>query len=382
MQINPSHGPRIPIIDVTDLYHPHQDPGDNFDLIAPYAFPEIDLRAVILDVTESFRSPSSEREERWRDGMGARDPGFIPVTQLNYIFNRNVPAAVSPFTQMEHPGDPMENVPCFQQSGVELLIRILRESTEPVHILVFGSCRAVAAAFNREPELFFRKTACLHLCVGTTSGELFDVDWDKSRRLPLQPGSRGYLEWNVDLDPHACVRLLRSGLPIALYPCATENGPFSMDRHNTYYCMPDLRFVDEMHPKLRNYLRYAFNHTMRNDYLRAMDEPPEGSVSRLNEGVHHVWETAVWLMVSGRKLVRLKNGGYRMLQPGDITDQHTVIRNELRNSRLTVQDTGRFHFELTDEPSNVRIFERALAESREAFTEALQHFYLTIRPDQ
>ena len=33
----------IPLIDVTDLYHPHQDVGDNFDLLAAYAMPELDL---------------------------------------------------------------------------------------------------------------------------------------------------------------------------------------------------------------------------------------------------------------------------------------------------------------------------------------------------
>ena len=43
---------RIQVIDCTDLYHPHQDVGDNFDIIAPYALSEIDLKAVILDVTE------------------------------------------------------------------------------------------------------------------------------------------------------------------------------------------------------------------------------------------------------------------------------------------------------------------------------------------
>ena len=45
----------IPVIDSTDLYHPPQDPGDNVDLIMPFALPEIDLRAVILDATEEFR---------------------------------------------------------------------------------------------------------------------------------------------------------------------------------------------------------------------------------------------------------------------------------------------------------------------------------------
>ena len=31
--------PRVPLIDVTDLYHPHQDVGDNLDILAAYALP-------------------------------------------------------------------------------------------------------------------------------------------------------------------------------------------------------------------------------------------------------------------------------------------------------------------------------------------------------
>ena len=30
---------RVPVIDITDLYHPPQDPGDNLDLIAAYGCP-------------------------------------------------------------------------------------------------------------------------------------------------------------------------------------------------------------------------------------------------------------------------------------------------------------------------------------------------------
>lgn len=70
---------QVPVIDVTDLYHPHQDVGDNFDIIAAYALPEIDLKAVVLDSTEKYR----------RDGNG-RDAGFTPVLQLNAIFDRAV----------------------------------------------------------------------------------------------------------------------------------------------------------------------------------------------------------------------------------------------------------------------------------------------------
>jgi len=34
---------RVPVVDCTDLYHPHQDVGDNLDLIAAYALPDLYL---------------------------------------------------------------------------------------------------------------------------------------------------------------------------------------------------------------------------------------------------------------------------------------------------------------------------------------------------
>src|SRR4051812_33421571 len=92
---------RVPIIDVTDLYHPYQDPGDNFDLIAAYALPEVDLRAVVFDVTDEYRKPVGQIPGLPKDDQGPRDPGFIQVTQLNRIFNRNVPCACAPFKQMK-----------------------------------------------------------------------------------------------------------------------------------------------------------------------------------------------------------------------------------------------------------------------------------------
>ena len=89
LDANSAKAAKVPVIDVTDLYHPCQDIGDNFDLLTAYALPEIDLRAIILDCTDEWRS------------KGRLDPGFIPVTQLNYLFNRNVPCATIPWRRMK-----------------------------------------------------------------------------------------------------------------------------------------------------------------------------------------------------------------------------------------------------------------------------------------
>jgi hypothetical protein len=228
---------RVPVIDLTDLYHPPQDPGDNFDLIAAYALPEIDLRAIILDASERFRQPYAGPEDHSDLRPIVRDPGIIPIAQLDSIFGRRVAWGCGPFAPMRATGDEMREVPRFQQLGVELILDTLRASAEPVEILSFGSLRSIAVAFNRDPELMRAKVARVHVSAGTA-------------------GSR-FREWNVLLDPIAFVRVLRSGLPLAIYPCATDDGAGGYGAHNTYWELPDLGFVRDMDPRLRRYLGYA-----------------------------------------------------------------------------------------------------------------------------
>jgi hypothetical protein len=357
---HPHH--KVPLIDVTDLYHPPQDPGDNFDLVAAYSLPEVDLRAVILDTTGGFRKPVADVPGMHPDNTGPRDPGFIPITQLNYLFNRQVPCAVGPFNQMKSPSDKMLAVPAFQQQGVELLLRTLRESPEPVEIVSFGSARPVAVAFNREPKLLAKKLRCLHLCAGAS-----------------EPG---FLEWNVQLDPHAIVCLLRSPLPIAIYPCATRNGPFAYGPNNCFWKLPDLRFVAQMDPALQAYLAFAFGRSQRADFLRAVepDAPATWKPEQLAQP-HNVWETSVWLAVTDRKLVRRADGSHRIVPAAEVRPDDTVLPNELRPCRVEVKDTGEFSFTFTSAPTHFRMYDRGDPKRNEAaLCEALPAWYQSIKP--
>jgi hypothetical protein len=358
----------VPIIDVADLYHPYQDVGDNFDLVAAYALPEVDLRAVILDAHDPFRKPVSDHpilSSFFVDRSGPRDPGFIPVLQLNYIFNRNVPDAVGPFTMMKSPQDQMLDIPAFQQQGVELILSVLRGSKEPVSILSFGSARPIAVAFNREPKLFHQKVKRIYLSAGASSPD--------------------FLEWNVGLDPNAIVCLLRSDLPVAIYPCAVsgkEGGPFGYGPHNSYYKMPNVEFINRLDPRLKRYMAYTFGRVNRPDFLRAMDEDfPESLTAEAYSEPHNVWETALWTEVSRRRLVRRADGHYRLIPRREVLRQDTVLPNELRPCRLQIRDDGHFSFELTNAPSNFLLYDRGDPhENERAFTEALTELYLSFRP--
>lgn len=349
---------RVPVIDITDLYHPAQDVGDNLDLIAAYALPEIDLKAVILDVTARFREPvAAPAGDPYQDTAGPRDPGFIPVWQLNALFGRNVPCAVGPFGAMRSPEDDMRDAPAFQQQGVELLLQTLRESSEPVQIVSFGSARPFAVAWNREPDLLRRKTARVHLCAGAAPA--------------------GYLEWNVMLDTRAFVRVLRSDLPLAIYPCASEKGPFDLGRHNTYWNLPDLEFLRDLSPGLRRYAVFALDRTVRMDFLRALEhDPPMAILDAARKRPHHVWETAVWAEVSGRALVRRADGAHRLALRAEISSTDHIIAGGLKPCALSVRDDGQFSFTLVNEPSRVRVYERADPIGQErALREALPALY-------
>jgi len=346
---------KIFLINTTDLYFPGQDLGDNFDIIAAYALEEVDLRAVIFDVTEKYRL------ER---GVG-RDMGIVPITQLNYIFDRTVPALPSPFIQMRSTTDKMEDIPKFQQAGVELLLKTLRESKEKVDITVFGSARTVAVAFNRNPDLLRKKVNLLHLSIGTSA--------------PVQ------VEWNVALDPHAFVAVLQSGLPIALYPCGAGNldggwAAFSYDSNNGYWELANLNFVPEMDPPIRRYLEFAFSGSKRPDFLRAMETDDPLFDSNCWNKMHRVWETCVWICMTDRVLVQRNDGSHRILRRNELEPTDRILPNELRPCILDVQENGLFTYRYTDQPSNIRIYYRGdPKENEKALNDALPALYLEFK---
>ena len=353
---------RVPVIDITDLYHPHQDPGDNFDLITAYGLPEIDLRAVILDATQCYRRPSDPGQKpEYCDDTGPRDPGIIPVTQLNCIFNRNVPFGIGPFARMKSPQDKMLDVPKFQQSGIELILRTLRESKEKVEILSFGSARSLAAAYNREPKLLKEKARRIHLSAGAS--EL------------------GFLEWNVMLDPNAIVCLLRSDLPITIYPCGTAKGAFDLGPNNSYYLLENLDFIRRMDARLQRYLAYMFERSSRPDFLNALDEKvPQEVMDRMCKRQHNVWETALWIQASQRKLVR-RDGHYRLIPEAEVKPADTILPNDLIPCKVNVHDDGIFTWEKTREPSNFFIYDRGNPQlNQRAMREALPSLYESFHP--
>jgi hypothetical protein len=296
------------------------------------------------------------------DHGGPRDAGFVSVIQLNYIFNRNIPVAAGPFQPMKSPEDKMLDAPGFQQQGVELILKVLRESPEPVSMLSFGSARPIAVAFNRDPELFHRKVARIYISAGSSSP--------------------GYLEWNIALDVNAALRLLRSNLPIDIFPCATKNGPFDYEPHNSYWKLLDLQFIKTLDPKIRRYLDYAFGRACRCDFLRAVDEDSSPApIIEAYSHTHHVWETAVWMALSNRVLVHRSDKSYRIIPASATTPTDRVLPGRLEPCLLQVSNDGMFTFQITQAKTNFRIYDREdPRQNEDALREALPDLYRSFRP--
>ena len=372
------------VINTTDLYFPSQDGGDNFDILAPYAMEEICQILVVLDGNQHMRDPEAQKTDAFcRDPSGtARDPGFIAIAQLDHLFARRTPWCVGPWTSLRDDTDDLRWIPSREQVGIEDFLAALRAVPTPVHITVFGSSRILAASLNREPELLRRKVAMVHFCGGAAG-----------------PAGSDFLEWNIGLDRYAARRLLASDLPITLYPCATEAGPFALGRHNGYWYLPEMAFLDRMHPRLRSYLTYQLAPSRRLDVLRAVEADPDPALLATLKGRHHhVWETCVWLNITGRKLVRRTDDSYRIVRAAELRPDdaelpnlavpcRVILRDGSRLCRTwpdqppTVPDVGLFDWEPTSTPTNRWMYDRGdPVENQRALQEALPELYASFRP--
>src|ERR1017187_7962913 len=207
----------VPVIYCTDLFHPHEDPDDHFDLATLYAMPELDLRVIVLD-------QGKRQLER---------PGRIPVSQMNRITGRSVPAVIGLATPLKSPDDKgLDQAPEFQQ-GVEFIVQTLRTSARPVCIATLGSVRDVVAAFNREPGLFRTNVAMVLAFIGEASDPK-------------------YQEYNVGLDSQAFVGLMRSGLPVYWVPCF-DGGLWKNRGHASFWRASHRALLGETAPEVIQY---------------------------------------------------------------------------------------------------------------------------------
>ena len=361
------------VIVITDLYHPYQDPGDNLDLINAFALEEVNLKAILLDITDSFLKKVSDHPFLWQDPYGPRQAGFVPVAQLNHIFRKNVPCAMGPITAMTCEEDKMEEEIAGGMDAVHLLLKTLQKSRNKVEVVSFGSARILAVAFNRDSLLLKRKIGKIHLCASKAieAGVPYRNDND------IWGG-----EWNVALDVYAFTRIIKSGLPIALYPCAGKNGVFECDSNSSFWKLDSMDFLRRMNPLLQCYIHFVLDKIPVDDrFLDRMNDGAPYSEGRAIPPVDFkIWESAVWLNVTERELVQTLTGDYLIKRKKDVLPTDYVLENSLLPCIVTLDDKKIVRFVYTDRQSNIEIYYRPDADlNQKALNSAIPRLMCSYR---
>ena len=227
---------KLPVVYLTDLFHPYNDPDDHFDLAAIYSLDQFDLKAVIIDNT-----------------VHSKAPGKIPVKQMNRITRREVPAYLGLGSELGSPDDTGKDQKVYQE-GCNAILNIMKISRKKVILITAGSLRDVAAAYNRDPDLFHRKLDRLIIFAGEAE-------------------NLSFLEYNVTLDKNAYIRVMNSIRNIYWVPCF-DGGPMKNNGLASFWQANHSALLRDASQAVTNYFLYALSRSADTlDYLNMLTRP-------------------------------------------------------------------------------------------------------------
>ncbi len=278
---------RVPLVHFTDLFRPHADPDDHFDLATAYALAfqgRLDLRAVVID------HPPADFE---------RDPDVLAVAQMNRITGLPVPV-VTGSARRPATGE-AASVAKGEAAGASVLLDVLRASPRPVAVTVVGSARDVALAGRQEPELFAAKCAGIYLNSGSGTR-------DKVKAA--------FLEYNVGLDPASYAAVFDIPCPLFWMPCFEvapgQGRPFAGGEFGTYYRFLQKDLLPALAPRVQNYFAFMFKQgesdwaqqseddMLRPNWLRYLEGPKEAALfERQEKAYRNMWSTAGFFHAAG-----------------------------------------------------------------------------------
>ncbi len=264
---------KIPVIYCSDLFHPHDDPDDHFDLVCMYAIPEFDIKAIILD----------------QGKKQLQKPGQIPIDQMNYLTGRNIPGVIGLAEALQSPEDKGTQQEAVYQKGVETLLTILRESDAPVTVIAVGSLRDVAAAYNREPELVRSKMHRLYAFIGEAQAS--------------------FQEYNVGLDVNAYRCIMNSGLPVYWVPCF-DGGVWVNEGNASFWQAKHEALLEDASDPVLNFFTYMILEKTANDHVAAIYEAPlKEEKEKMLAELRNLWCCALFPYMADRKYVH-RDGEY------------------------------------------------------------------------
>ncbi|MHC4569945.1 MAG: nucleoside hydrolase [Planctomycetota bacterium] len=273
---------RTPVLHATDLFRPHMDPDDHWDLACVYALAhrgDIDLKGILID-----HPP--------RDS-GGRNPDIAAVAQMNLIAGIAVPVAVGSPLPMKSRDDVQTYASPADHHGVRMVLDVLEKSPEPVVINILGSSRDIAIAGKKAPDLFASKCAATYLNAGTGSPAM---------------NSESKLEYNVTLDRHAFAAVFDLPCPVYWMPCFEDmetRRQRPIREFGTHYKFRQSEVLPHLSEMVRNYFAYMFGRYTDHKWFEYLREPvDETLLSRFASMDRHMWCTGGFLHAAGYTVSR------------------------------------------------------------------------------
>lgn len=225
----------VPTLHLTDLFRPHDDPDDHWDLASLYALAwtgQVDLRGVMIDYPKPIRTNA---------------PDVCAVAQMNRITGKAVPLVVG--SPRVPPNDTLHSQDAAAElAGIKAFLEWLRQSPRPVAIHVVGSCRDIALALRLEPKLFAKKCAAIYLNAGSGT-----PDPEKAKKL----------EWNVTLDAGSYAAVFAAPCPIYWLPCfevvsAVPRELFRVAEYGSFYRFRQNDILPHLSERVQNYFMFMY----------------------------------------------------------------------------------------------------------------------------
>lgn len=283
-------------IHTTDLWRPHGDPDDHWDLATQYALAyqgQIDLKGILIDYP--FAAPVMEQGKRKLGDPG--DPDVISVAMMNMITTLAVPVTIGSGHPMKT-DDIKPDVSIADHSGIDQLLMILKSSAQPVIIHITGSSRDVAIAGKKEPKLFAEKCKAIYLNAGWAYG----TNW----------------ECNVNYDPAAFAAIFELPCPIYWMPCnmeydSSKQAVISKGQFASEYSLKQKEVLPFLSPRIQNYFAYMYRDGL---YQKEKKQHDIYWLSYLNSPVEHdvidyhsqqirgMWCTAGFIHAAGKTVTK------------------------------------------------------------------------------
>lgn len=256
----------------TDIFHPHGDPDDHWDMATVYALAQrgkLDLCGVMFDYPPDHR---------------AGDPATLAMGQIGWLTGiTGIPFTVGTTTPMRDRRDLQKDLNRENHAAANWLCRVLENSQEQVIINIVGGCTDVALAGLLRPDLFESKCKCIYLNAGAAN-----------------PGEDGKLEYNVRLNPHAYAAIFDLPCPIYWCPCWHRTEQLEIGTNGTWYSFNQGDVFSHLEDSMCNFFLYMLSRSNDPKYLRYLTDPVNDELkSDFGCQLRNLWSTAGILHAAG-----------------------------------------------------------------------------------